>query len=420
VKKHALIKDLIELRGNPRGCVYAEPLWGIPFNLYAPYASVFMVALGLADRQIGLIVSLSWAAQVLLSFLSGVITDKLGRRLATLIFDIVAWSLPALISALAQNFWWFLAAGMINSFWRITQNSWSCLLVEDAEPERLVGIYTWIYIANIMVGFVAPLAGILIGTYSLAPTIRGLYFFAAAMFAIKATVTFLFTKETAQGEVRRRETRGQSLAALLSGYGPVLRALLGSPKTLYAGAIMLVISVTQMIGGSFWAIMATEKLGIPAEKLSLFPFVRSAVVISLFFLATQALARLRFKVPMTLGFIGFAASQLLYVCAPERGYAFLFAGTVLEACSFAVANPLVDRLVVLTVDPKERARIQSLLYLGVILLSSPFGWIAGSFSQLDKAYPFILSAALYALGAALALFAGRAAERAGSAASAGD
>ncbi|HMB24530.1 MAG TPA: MFS transporter, partial [Anaerolineales bacterium] len=170
MKNHSLITALRNLRGNPRGCVYPEVLWGIPFNLYSPYVSVYMLALGLSDKQIGLTVSVSWGFQVVLASLSGIIADKLGRRLTTLIFDIISWSVPALISALAQNFWYFLIAGIINSVWRITQNSWSCLLVEDAEPEQLADIFTWIYIANLIVGFVAPLAGLLIKKFSLVPT----------------------------------------------------------------------------------------------------------------------------------------------------------------------------------------------------------------------------------------------------------
>lgn len=416
MKRHKLVGTLLGLKGNPRGCVFAEPLWGIPFNLYAPYISVFMLSLGLVDRQIGLILSISWGCQVFFSLMSGAITDKLGRRWTTLIFDIIAWSGSALLSALSLNFWWFLAAGMVNSVWRITQNSWSCLLVEDADPDELVGIYSWIYIANIIVGFAAPLAGLLIAKYEMAPTVRGLYFFAAAMFTIKALVTFFATKETVQGEVRRRETRGRNLFAILGGYGGVLKAILRSKRTLYTGALMLVVSITSMISGNFLAILATKKLGIPADELSIFPFVRSAVVIALFFLVTQALAKLSFKIPMTLGFVGYALAQVIYVCAPSRGYAFLIAGTALEACGFAVANPMVDRLLVLSVDPRERARIQSLLYVGVIVLSSPFGWIAGGLSQLDKAYPFILNALLFALGAAIAFAAGRASEKSGDSA----
>ena len=33
LKRHPLVKTLLELEGNPRICVYLEPLWGIPYNL---------------------------------------------------------------------------------------------------------------------------------------------------------------------------------------------------------------------------------------------------------------------------------------------------------------------------------------------------------------------------------------------------
>ena len=77
---HSLIVALRSLTGNPRGCVYTEPLWGIPYNLFAPYVSVYMVALGLSDKDIGIVLSVSWGFQVLWALLSGAITDKVGRR----------------------------------------------------------------------------------------------------------------------------------------------------------------------------------------------------------------------------------------------------------------------------------------------------------------------------------------------------
>ncbi|MCE9645111.1 MAG: MFS transporter [Chloroflexi bacterium] len=410
MKNHSLITTLKSLTGNPRGCVYPEPLWGIPYNLYAPYTSIFMIALGLSDRQIGLIVSISWGFQVLLALLSGVVTDKLGRRRTTLIFDILSWSVPALISAVAQNFWYFLAAGIINSVWRITHNSWSCLLVEDAEERQLVDIYTWIYIANQIVGFVAPLAGIMIGIFSLIPTVRGLYLFAAVMFTVKAVVTYRMTTETRQGVIRMHETRHQSMFSILSEYRSVLRDLLQTPRTLLTAGIMLVISISTMISGSFWGIIVTEKLHIPAQNLAVFPFVKTAVMLLFFFLVMPVINRMHFKIPMTVGFLGFVASQILLITAPDRGYFILLVSVVLEACSFAAVNPFADRLVVLTIDPRERARIQSILYVGIILLTSPFGWIAGTLSVLDKDLPFILNIVLFTTGAVLAFLAGKASQ----------
>jgi MFS family permease len=411
VKHHSLITSLRSLTGNPRGCVYTEPLWGIPFNLYAPYVSIYMIALGLTDADIGLIVSISWGFQVVFSLLSGVITDKMGRKKTTLIYDILAWAVPALISALAQNFWYLLAAGIVNSTWRITMNSWTCLLVEDAEPEQLVDIYTWISISNQLVGLIAPLAGIVIGMFSLVPTMRGLYLFAFVMFTVKPIVTYWMTEETAQGVLRMRETRSVSTLGMLRGYSGVVRELLRAPQTLYTAAIMLVVSITSLISGSFWAIIVTEKLHIPAHDLGAFPFVKSAIILGFFFLVMPRIAKLHFKLPLMIGFLGFVASQVLLITAPDRGYLVLLASAFLEACSFALVNPLVSEMTARTIDPQERARIQSILYVIIILLTSPFGWIAGTLSSLNKDGPFILNIVLYAAGAALAYLAGRASQR---------
>ena len=411
MNNHSLITTLKNLRGNPRGVVYTEPLWGIPYNLYAPYISIYMLALGLSDKQIGLIVSISWGFQIVMALLSGVVTDKLGRRRTTLIFDILSWSVPALVSALAQNFWYFLAAGIINSAWRVAHNSWTCLLVEDADQSQLVDIYTWIYIANIMVGFIAPLTGVLIGVFSLVPTMRSLYIFAAIMFTLKAIVTYRMTEETGQGKVRMHETRQQSAFDVLGEYKGVLRTVLHTPQTLYTAGILLVLGISSIISGSFWAIIVTEKLHIPAQNLAFFPFIKSTIMLLFFFVVMPRIGKMHFKVPLVLGFLGFVLSQLLLVTAPDRNYFFLIVSVLLEACCFAAVNPLVDKMVVLSIDAKERARIQSILFVGTILISSPFGWIAGNLSALNKSLPFLLNIALFAVGAVLAYLAGKASEK---------
>jgi MFS family permease len=405
--QHSLLTTLKSLSGNPRGCVYTEPLWGIPFNLYAPYVSLYMASFGVSDSQIGLIASVSWGFQILTALLSGVLTDKFGRRRTTLFFDVLAWTVPAVISALAANVWYFLAAGILNSFWRIPMNSWTCLLVEDADREQLVDIYTWIYIANQLVGFAAPLAGALVAAFSLVPTVRGLYVFAALMFTLKFVLTYKMTEETAQGKIRMRETQGESVLGMLRGYAVAVRALLRTPQTLYVAGVTLVLSIATLIRGSFWSLLLTEKLHIPAQHVAAFPFVRSAVILAFFFVVMPRIAKVHSALPVVIGFGGFLASQLLLIAAPERGYGVLIASVVLEACSFAAVSPLVDQLLALTIDPMDRARIQSILSVGVIVFTAPFGWIAGVLSERSKDLPFILTIALFALGAALAYMAGR-------------
>ncbi len=85
------------------------------------------------------------------------------------------------------------------------------------------------------------------------------------MFTLKAVITFLMTTETAQGRVRLEETRGQNIFNLLGEYHGVARDILQRPATLYTAGIMLIMAIVGLINGSFWAILATEKLNVPPE-----------------------------------------------------------------------------------------------------------------------------------------------------------
>ena len=67
IQRHPLIRTLLEIRGNVRCCVWLEPLWGIPYNLYAPYATLYMYAFGVTDEKIGLLLSIGMVFQVLAS-----------------------------------------------------------------------------------------------------------------------------------------------------------------------------------------------------------------------------------------------------------------------------------------------------------------------------------------------------------------
>jgi MFS family permease len=362
-----------------------------------------MLALGVRDQQIGLIASIGLVLQILFALLSGAITDKVGRKRATLITDLVSWSIPCLIWAFAQDFNWFLAAAIVNSVWRISSNSWMCLLVEDAEQDQLVHIYSWIYISGLLVAFFSPAAGLLIRIFSLIPTVRGLFLLAFVMMTAKFLIMNHFVTETRQGVIRMEETRHQPLLSLLSGYRGVLTTILKTPQTLFTLGIMLVMSICNTINGTFWSILVTKKLHIPVGDISLYPFARASVMLLFFFLVIPRLNSRRFKKPMMVGFAGFVLSQTLLITMPEKSYLLLLVATVFEACSAALVSPFMDSMIVVTVDPAERARIMAILYVVVITMTSPFGWIAGKLSEVDRSLPFALNLALFTIGGLLVL-----------------
>ena len=42
LRQHPLIQVLARNKGNPRTLVLIEPLWGIPYNLISPFATLYM------------------------------------------------------------------------------------------------------------------------------------------------------------------------------------------------------------------------------------------------------------------------------------------------------------------------------------------------------------------------------------------
>lgn len=411
IRQHPLIVTLLNLKGNPRASVFTEPLWGIPYNLFMPYASIYMLQLGVNDAQIGMIASLGLLIQPIFALLSGAVTDKYGRRLTTLIADLLAWSIPCVIWAVAQDMRYFVVAALFNAMWRISANSWTCLLVEDAEPDQLVNIWTWIHISGLLAAFFAPLAGVLIGVIDLVPAVRILYFFSFGMMTIKGIILYRYSTETERGFIRMEETHDKPLLSLLSGYGEVFKQILRTPRTLVILGIMFVMGVVMMINGTFWSILATEKLGIPAEHLAIFPFAKSGLMLILYFLVVPRLNVRRFRNPMILGFAGFLVANVILVTMPAGNYGLLLISVLIEAASLAMFGPLMDALTIISIDNAERARINSILAAVVILLTSPFGWIAGQLSEINRVLPFALNISLFFIGIGLVWLAWRLRDR---------
>lgn len=402
ITRHPMIQSLRALRGNPRACVLTEPLWGIPHSLYAPFASVYMLALGIGDVQIGLVVSMTLLMRALTAMISGAVTDKLGRRRATIIFDIISWSLPCLLWAFAQNIWWFYAAAILNGFWQITENSWTCLLVEDADKSRMVSIYSWIYVAGQLSVFFAPLSGLLVGGLGIIPAMRILYGFSFVSMTAKFLILYRHCTETEVGRVRLAQTRGKSIFSVLGEYRALIPRFFRSGNMRLAMALSVLLTATGTIMDSFFGVYVTQSLYVQDHMLAYFPIIRSAIMLLFLFQVQPRLERFGFRAPMLVGLGLYMASHLLLILLPMAGGAFgaglliPTAYTLLQACAHGLVMPRKDSIVALCLDPQERARMTSIMTVVVLGINIPFGGIAGLLSDINRSLPFALNTALFA------------------------
>jgi len=402
--KHPLLRTLYELRGNPRACVFTEPMWGLSMNLCLPYASVYMLAMGMTDTQVGVVASIYMFSQMAFAFFSGMIVDKLGRRLSTAVFDFIAWSLPCLIWASSRGFWFFAAAALLNGAMKITTVSWDCLMVEDAPKDWITRIYTWVIICGNLSALFAPIASVLVQRLTLVPAVRILYINAFVVMTAKLVLLYHFSTETRIGAVRREAAKGRSVREMLGNYAQSARAIRESKGTAFSIVISVLVEIVGMIGTTFWQILVSRRIGVPDSLLPIFPMVKSVLSVTFLFTVMAHLKQTRLKKPLFGGFACAIASCLLLVAAPKAsaaGYAVLFGSLLLEAMGGAALNTLRESLVAIHVRQEDRSGIMALLQTVVMLVSVPFGYIGGYLSDIAKPLPFVMSICLLSLGVVL-------------------
>jgi MFS family permease len=405
--KNLLVKTLLELRGNPRACVYTEPLWGLSMNLCIPYASVYMLALGLKDSEIGFIATLYMLMQVIFAFLSGAITDKLGRRAATAIFDFIAWCIPSLIWMRAQGFWYFFIAALFNGAMKVPTNSWDCLMVEDAEKSQITRLYSLTVVCGQLSALFAPISSILVSRFTLIPAIRILYVNAFVIMTAKVLILFFCSHETRTGVIRMKETRDKNLFSLLGGYGGVLKIIGRSRGTIFSLIITALVGAVGMVNTTFWQVIVSKKLLVPDPLLPLFPMFRSVIAMIFLFTLVPRLTRFNLRTPLLCGFAAYIIGQTLLISAPARGmtrYIILCFSLVFDGFGSGTLMMLAESLVALHVNLRERARVMAIQHMIIMFATSPFGWIGGILSGLSRALPFVLNICLLFTGIGVTLF----------------
>jgi len=360
-----------------------------------------MLAIGLNDSQVGLVATIFILSQAVFAFLSGPIIDKLGRRNATAIFDFIAWSIPCLIWWRATNIWFFIAAAIVSGINMIPHNSWDCLWIEDTEKSQITKINSLIIIGGQLSILFAPISAILFSRLTLVPALRILYFNAFFIMTLKVLLVYFLSRETEMGKIRMEESRGKSFFSLAAGYGGGLKTTLKCRGTIFALVITALVGIVALINTTFWQVIVSRKLLVPDYLLPMFPIFRSFIAIAFLFVVVPRLTMGTLKLPLLTGFICYFVGQTILILTPVDGsmkYIMLFISLVFDGFGLGSLLMLSKSLVALNVDPEERARVQAILNMIVMAITSPFGWIAGILSGFSRNFPFVLNLCLLVLG----------------------
>lgn len=403
IRKHPLIHFLVTSKGNPKVLLLMSPLFAMPFQLQIPFATLYMYLQGITEVQIGLLFSITMAGQVFFSLFSGIITDKLGRQRATMVGEFFGWGLACFVWAISNNFWLFLIAAIFNSFGRIAVTSFQCLLVEEANQGDMLWIYTWMHIGDLVSVFFVPIGGLLIGRFTLVPTVRGIYLLFGISILIRCLILRFICKETKQGELRMEESKATPLSVMIREYRNVIPKIYGSLATRKIVGINALLHTIVTLSNIFFGLYVTTELGVPEGFLAIFPLLNAVVMLMFMFVVQHKIAFLKDKIPLGVGFFILGTSHIALILIPAGNIWLIIVYLAFLAVANALVLPRTGAMLQLALDPKERARIMAIVMGFTVAFGAPFGFLGGLLSSVDRRLPFVLTASFALIAVAITM-----------------
>ncbi len=237
---------------NSRVCTSLFPLWAIPFTFYMFYLSLYLKEAGFSDVQIGNIMVVSNIAALASSFVASPLVDRLGRKRATLLFDLLSSVLPALLFLLWPRYEIALIAMAFTGMNRIMSVGYYLLMIEDTSEENCVVSMNLFNLILVTAGLLTPLAGMLVLRWGVVRTEEILLLFAVISMTSQALIRHFLLKETPTGVVVRDRMRAKgrfwTFSRFFEAYRTVYTDIKKEPAVLRAMGINALIYVYFSLG----------------------------------------------------------------------------------------------------------------------------------------------------------------------------
>ena len=112
-------------------------------------------------------------------------------------------------------------------------------------------------------------------------------------------------------------------------------------------------------------------------------------------LTQHRLDSVKFRIPMWIGLVLYAGCSILLILTPKRNISLIILYVIVAAVANALVVPRKDALLQLNINPEERARINALIMSFTIAFASPFGYLAGWLSSIDRRLPFMFTFTIF-------------------------
>lgn len=380
---------LSKLEWNARVCTSFFPFWAIPYTFYLFYLSLYLKEAGITDLQIGNIMVASNVAALLSSFIASPLVDRLGRRWATLLFDLVSSVLPALLFLFWPVYEVALLAMVLTGLNRIMSVGYYLLMIEDAGEENSVVSMNLFNIILVAAGLLTPVAGILVLTWGVVRTEQAFLLIASVSMASQAIIRHFLLKETPTGRAVQQqmvaEGRFWKVSRFFLVYKQVYSTLKSDHAMLRAVVINALIYVYFSLGTTSSLLFTPffiDFVQISPSKVSIIGGVYSLGTLLAMVVINPYLKRRNlygFSVwSSLLSLFGFG---LLFLC-PKGGLLFPLVAVLCISLSYGVLKTLADAVLAVETHGQQRAGVYAASYL----LSSILGILSIKLTSLLYAH----------------------------------
>ena len=337
------------LKGNSRVCIAFHPLWGVPYTFYTYYISLYLKEIGLTDTALGRLMVAGTVASFLFSFISAPLVDRMGRKRATFVFDLLSSALPPLVYLFSKNFFFALLAVILFNSNKIMSIAYYLVMIEDSDEESRIVAFNLFNIITVAAGLLIPIAGIFVDKYGVVATER--VFLIVSFLMMTAMILFrnMLLKETAIGEKLRATSAGKGLGAFFreayKPYGDAMAFLRRNRAALLFVLINILFYVYMNLGSNYSLYFVpyfTDRLGMDAMQSSVLGSVYYGGMLFAMILINPLFGRRGLIFGVRMSALVTLLGLVALVVIPAKAYALAIAATLVMALGYGMLKSEVD------------------------------------------------------------------------------
>ncbi len=397
-----IVQSFDILKGNTRASVICEPLWGIPYTIYIFYFSLYLMEMGITEQQLGIIAAVGFLSNAVFSFFAGSITDFLGRKKTTFIFDLIGWPISLFLYLISRSLTMFIIATIINNLSKIVAVSWNLMVIEDVDSEQRKSAFNLLNIINISLGIITPIGGLVVAKYGIIQAER--YFIIYAILSMTAMMLIRNSRyvETKIGQQIRDKQKGFAFKELIKKgmYKGTLKQLLSNKLLRLAMIVQILFNLIIPLGAynsMYFLPYMTDYLGIDRGAASILGGAYAGVMMFVFLFITPNTSRKNIPASILTGLFLQTAAFFWITMLPEGILLYAILAVGVYSLGHGIFIPFFSTLLADVSEGRERAGIYSLLNTISAVLSAVIGSASGFIFAADPRYIFYLTAFITSL-----------------------